>query len=324
MLELPPEYQIPQVSLILPGFYDEQDRRYPMAHVLVVIMHDLTRLPALLEGWRRIGVPGVTIVNSIGGEQVEGWLEKIGLKGFSRILEQSSSRQRTLISVISDENLLEQAIAEADEIVEGFDRPHSGILFTIPVAHTLGIRKRGHPAQPSEIAKPHETMAENRKTPHQKTPVADITNMWNLEPIVVQVDTSLQSIVSEAIRKPNVHVVCVVNEERRLVGLIDFKALADAFFSTIFPEKFFSELKDLEQVLDFVQYTKINLASDLMREPVWVKKADTLEKAFQLMHEHRLTGLPVVDDHYRITGYINLLEMMAICLPDIEAGEGSS
>jgi hypothetical protein len=32
------------------------------------------------------------------------------------------------------------------------------------------------------------------------------------------------------------------------------------------------------------------------------------------MHDHDLPGLPVVDDRYHVTGYINLLELMAVCL----------
>jgi CBS-domain-containing membrane protein len=32
------------------------------------------------------------------------------------------------------------------------------------------------------------------------------------------------------------------------------------------------------------------------------------------MHDHHLPGLPVVDDEYHVVGYINLLELMAVCI----------
>ena len=32
------------------------------------------------------------------------------------------------------------------------------------------------------------------------------------------------------------------------------------------------------------------------------------------MHEHGLSGVPVVDERYHVVGYINLLELLAICL----------
>jgi predicted transcriptional regulator len=119
-------------------------------------------------------------------------------------------------------------------------------------------------------------------------------------------------------------VACVVNREDRLIGLIDVRRLADALFFSIFPEEFLSEIKDVDQVMDYAQRTQMNYAEDLMREPVWVKMDDDLEKAFRLMHENKLSGLPIIDDHYHIVGYINLLELMAMCLDEEtenEAGE---
>jgi CBS-domain-containing membrane protein len=34
------------------------------------------------------------------------------------------------------------------------------------------------------------------------------------------------------------------------------------------------------------------------------------------MHEHRLSGLPVVDERYRVVGYINLLGLLTVCLEE--------
>jgi CBS-domain-containing membrane protein len=40
------------------------------------------------------------------------------------------------------------------------------------------------------------------------------------------------------------------------------------------------------------------------------------------MHEHRLSGLPVVDEKYHVVGYINLLELIALCCdPEEENSE---
>jgi CBS-domain-containing membrane protein len=55
-------------------------------------------------------------------------------------------------------------------------------------------------------------------------------------------------------------------------------------------------------------------AADAMHEPVWVKRGETVKDAFKRMHEHDLPGLPVVDDRYHVAGYINLLELVTICL----------
>jgi CBS domain-containing protein len=44
-----------------------------------------------------------------------------------------------------------------------------------------------------------------------------------------------------------------------------------------------------------------------------VKQGETVKDAFERMHEHRLSGLPVVDERYHVVGYINLLELLVLC-----------
>ena len=114
-----------------------------MANLLVVILHDTDRLGALLDAWDEVGVPGVTIFSSIGGYQARSWLQKLGLGGLAQIFDSNEVDQRTLLSLIDNDQLLEKAISTADHIVKGFDRPKSGILFTLPVGKILGLQKWG-------------------------------------------------------------------------------------------------------------------------------------------------------------------------------------
>lgn len=44
---------------------------------------------------------------------------------------------------------------------------------------------------------------------------------------------------------------------------------------------------------------------------VWVKEDDTCKEAFYKMHENQLSGIPIINDRYEVTGYINLLELLA-------------
>ncbi len=284
-----------------------------MTYLLVVILEDLERLPALLSAWKRIGVPGVTLLHSVGGYRAETWLARVGLSGLSRLLERGEIKQRTLLSLIDDEKLLEQAIAEADEIVEGFDRPHSGILFVLPVSRALGLKK--WPAESASIAV-GETPGERGRLSHveRTQTVAELMQVLDLTPVTVPVHASVEEIVSAMLQEPEVFVACVVNEEKRLVGLIDTVTLANAFLLSVFPEEFLGELSELSEVEEFAQRTGMRRASDIMREPVWVRAEDTVQYAFHVLHKHRLPGVPVVDEHYRVVGYINLLELMGLCL----------
>jgi CBS domain-containing protein len=46
-----------------------------------------------------------------------------------------------------------------------------------------------------------------------------------------------------------------------------------------------------------------------MSKPVALRPESTIADAFRAMHEHRFSGLPVVDDDRRVIGYIDLLEL---------------
>ncbi len=58
-----------------------------MTHLLIVILDDLTCMPDLLNAWRTIGVPGTTILESMGAYRVETWLTRVGLGNLDRLFE---------------------------------------------------------------------------------------------------------------------------------------------------------------------------------------------------------------------------------------------
>ena len=98
-------------------------------------------MPDLLQVWRTIGVPGTTILESVGAYRVETWLSRVGLGGLDRLFEVKEVRRRTLFAAIEDDELLAQAMAEAERVVGGFDRPDSGLLLVLPVTQVKGLKK---------------------------------------------------------------------------------------------------------------------------------------------------------------------------------------
>jgi CBS domain-containing protein len=285
-----------------------------MYQLVIVILDDLRVLPQLLQAWRTIGVSGATILESVGAYRAESWLSRVGLGGLSRMFEAEEVPRRTVMAVVP-ETLVEQAIAEAERVVGGFDRPHSGILFTVPVGRALGVSKR--PWEPA--VGPLPPAVEEKWLLHRDTPVERAAAILNLQPTIVPADAPLSEVVREMLKAPNVHVACVVSEEGRLVGLLDLRAVADTLFFHVLPEEFLSEVTDLNRVMEFAERSRIRTAADAMQKPVWVRRGESVKDAFRRMHEHRLSGLPVVDEQYHVVGYINLLELLAVCT----AGQGS-
>ena len=281
-----------------------------MIHLLIVILDDLSLMPDLLHTWKEIGVPGATILESAGAYRAHTWLSRVGLGAAGRLFEAEEVRRRTLLVAIENDGMLAQAIAEAERVVGGFDRPDSGLLLVLPVAQVRGLHKV-QPKPPQE-ASPRAVRPEWMV--RRDTPVEVVAETLNLQPTIVSPDTPLNEVAQAMLTHPRVHLICVVNDQQRLVGVVDLHTLADHLFFHIMPEEFLSEVTDLEHAMKFAERSGMRTAADAMHDPVWVKRGETVKDAFKRMHEHDLPGLPVVDDRYHVTGYINLLELMAICL----------
>lgn len=292
-----------------------------MTHLLIIILDDLSRLSELLQAFKIIGVPGVTILESAGAYRVESLLSRVGLGGLDRLFESREVRRRTLLAAIEDDDLLAQAVAEAERVVGGFDRPDSGLLLVLPVSQVKGLHK--------VMPKPVQDVLPPAVSPNwvvlRDKPVEEAVSILDLQPTIVSPETPLDETARIMLTHPNVHVACVVAEDGRLVGLLGLRALADDIFFRIMPEEFLSEIHDLDEAIEFAKRSSIRTAADAMSDPVWVKRGETVKDAFKRMHEHKLPGMPVVDERYHVVGYINLLELIALCCEDeVVSDEGES
>ena len=283
-----------------------------MTHLLIIILDDLRYMSDLLQAWRKIGVPGVTILESAGAYRVESWLSRVGFGGLDRLFESHEVRRRTLLAAIEDDDLLAQAIAEAEQVIGGFERPDSGLLLVLPVTQVKGLHK--------VMAKPAQELLPPAVIPSwvdfREKPVEEAVAILNLEPTIVSPDTPLDEIARLMLTHPSVHVICVIADDGRLVGLLGLRTLADDIFFHIMPEEFLSEIHHLDEAIEFAKRSRMRIAADAMREPIWVKQGEKVKDAFKRMHEHRLSGIPVVNDQYHVVGYINLLELIALCCED--------
>jgi CBS domain-containing protein len=249
-------------------------------------------------------------MKSVGGHRTSTWLSKVGLGAIDRIFETREIQRKTLLTVIEDDVLLVQAIAEAERVVGGFDRPNSGVLLVLPVTQAKGLYK-AQPQQHQELSPP---ALRSDWMILRDTPIEQVDAIMGLEPTIIGPEASLNEVAQAMLAHPKVHVACVVAEDGRLLGLISLKTLADDLFFHILPEEFIAESTDVEKMMAFADKTRILNARDAMIPPVWVKCGDTVKDAFKRMHEKGLPGLPVIDDRYQVVGYINLLELLAVCL----------
>lgn len=305
--------------------------------LVIIILQNVDLLSDLLDAWRRVGVPGSTILISAGGHEAVKTVRRSGLGSLLNAFDQDKGAQRTIMSIIDDPEILEVAIAEADRIVKGFDTPHSGILFTLPVGQVLGLQKWGQPhkeAESKDGPDPEEKSAarlmqwfeEDVKgrygeealqdwTRQRSIPVSEILPLLDLHPTIVKMNTHLLDVMTLLLANPGVPAACVVNNEDRLMGVIPIKSLADVMMIPVMPEAYINNPDEYDKALQYAQITDQHIAAGIMKDPIFMHEEETLANVFQKMRDHNLSGVPVVDKNYHITGFITLLGLMAVCFP---------
>ncbi|MGQ9458004.1 MAG: hypothetical protein ACUVXH_02470 [Anaerolineae bacterium] len=115
-----------------------------MAHVLVLVLENLRLCQDVLKAWEEAGAPGVTVLESTGLARLRAVLrDDLPLMPSLRdVLSTREMHHRTLFTVIEDEAVLKRVVEATERVVGDFSEPHTGILFAVPVAFGLGLRKR--------------------------------------------------------------------------------------------------------------------------------------------------------------------------------------
>jgi CBS domain-containing protein len=242
------------------------------------------------------------------------------------------------MSLIDNKETLSIAISEAERIVGGFDRPRSGILFTLPVGQALGLQKWGDTRSLEKAAKKGSRGKENldkgkanllgwfeeevRELRGTKT-LAGWRKKRNLQvsvvfktllnqPTVVTVDTPLKDVLKAFLNNPNVPIACVINNEERLVGMIKEEWFAEMMLVPAMPENFIQDPEQYEQAIAYARIDPDQKAFDIMVDPNFINHENTLEQAFVEMQSKRAVGLPMVNKHYRVVGYLSLTELLGV------------
>jgi nitrogen regulatory protein PII len=115
-----------------------------MANLLVLILDELEKFPAILEAWEQAGVPGITVLDSVGTRQLKERVSRDDmplLPSLRSLFTADEDHNRTLFTVIQDDEVLERAIAATQKVVGDFMQPHTGILFVVSVPRAWGVPK---------------------------------------------------------------------------------------------------------------------------------------------------------------------------------------
>lgn len=116
-----------------------------MSYLIIAVVDEIERCPALMEAWEAAGVTGITILEStgLGRMRLETHLrDDLPLMPSLRNLMQTrEEHHRTLFTVVRDEAMIDRIFEISEKVLGDLAQPNRGIIFALPVVKTLGVPK---------------------------------------------------------------------------------------------------------------------------------------------------------------------------------------
>ena len=111
-------------------------------------------------------------------------------------------------------------------------------------------------------------------------------------------NVNIETMVRLFLEHPQVHHLCVMDQEKHLLGLIDRKRLFKAIFSHHVSES--SRIHEL-----FTLLTSENAADLMIRHVLTVSKDDSIDSVIETMIRENIFELPVVDEQKKVLGFFS-------------------
>jgi nitrogen regulatory protein P-II 1 len=116
-----------------------------MSFLVVLIVDNPDDCPRILDEWENAGVTGVTIYDSSGlGRLRRGSLrdDLPLMPSLSEILQGEEVRHRTLLSVVKDQQMVDNMVDIVQRVIGNLDQPNTGFLFVVPVLQAYGLNRK--------------------------------------------------------------------------------------------------------------------------------------------------------------------------------------
>lgn len=111
-------------------------------NVLVIVLNKMEYLDDILDCFVEIGVKGATIIDSQGmGSAItnSGRGSEAMFGAIRSFLDNARPYNKTIFTVIEDEEMLAEAVKIVKEILGDINKPGKGMMFTLPVGNIYGM-----------------------------------------------------------------------------------------------------------------------------------------------------------------------------------------
>ena len=106
-------------------------------YIIMFVLNDSKKLDMILEGWNKVGVKGVTILESIGAYRVR---KRIPGR-FAFTTANADETSKTLMAMVEGEQTVKDCLAETERLIGDLSEPNTGIFSYWPVTEIKGIHK---------------------------------------------------------------------------------------------------------------------------------------------------------------------------------------
>lgn len=112
-------------------------------YVLFQVLEQTELLPQIIEKLAAIGVPGVTVLDSIGMGRIllQSTADVPTFEVIKSVLGQKQPTNKTLFAVVDEEETLNKAMETIKSLCGDLNDPGKGIIFSFPLKMAEGIRK---------------------------------------------------------------------------------------------------------------------------------------------------------------------------------------
>jgi nitrogen regulatory protein PII len=111
-------------------------------YVLFVILNDVTRLKDVLQAAKKIGLPGGTVIDTIGSASLYSSEDRhVSLIASTmKSLDEGNQYNKMIFFALHDENQVKEAMGAIQEAMDlKVAQPGKGIMFTIPIMGAMGL-----------------------------------------------------------------------------------------------------------------------------------------------------------------------------------------
>ena len=148
--------------------------------------------------------------------------------------------------------------------------------------------------------------------------VASCVDRLGIGPLLVHERDDLLDVARRAAAQPATRVIGVLDDDRRLVGVLPILRLVEDVIARVDPGALMTDIADIEDVARFSHAVEARTAGDAMQEPAATRLDTAVGEVFRAMRERRLSGIHVVDSDGRVVGYMDLLELVTLYLDVLE------